>query len=247
MPVILQKRLSSMPWMDERALRLPGTKAIKAEDWLFRDECFEAQTAYKALLLGGRRDEVLITLEGSEQACEELREMICGTTGSEADSQLPLIQISRLTQEDWIILQKPDGESEHIATAGLLCFPASWTLSEKIGRPLTRIHKPVPGYAGDIARRVQRMFDGLQPDRPICRSNLLIYNIPELHHPLKEGEHRLVGPEDEHFVRVERQTLRKLPRSGAIVFGIHTSVVRAQDLDEDGFNALAKVRPVLNG
>lgn len=245
MPVILQKRLSSLPWIDERALRLPGTKAIELDDWLFRDECFEAQTAYKAQLLRDRRDEVLITLEVSEEACEELLEIVCEATGAEADAKAPLIQISLLTQEDWIILQKPTGDKEHVATAGLLCFPASWTLSEKIGRPLTRIHKPVPGYAGDIAARVQRMFDGLQPDRPVCRSNLLVYGTPELHHPLKEGEHRLVGPDDEHFVRVERQTLRKLPESGAIAFGIHTSVVKAADLDKDAFDALAKIRPVL--
>lgn len=236
-----------MPWMDERAMRLPGTKAIDLDDWLFRDECFEAQTAYKAQLLRKKRDEVLIALEGSEQACEELREMICGATGSKADAQKPLMQISQLTQEDWIILQKPNVQQEHVATAGLLCFPASWTLSEKIGKPLTRIHQPVPGYAGDIARRVQRMSDGLQPDRPICRSNLLIYNTPELHHPLKEREHRLVGPEDEHFVRVERQTLRKLPQSDAIAFGIHTSVTKAADLDKDALESLAKIRPVLKG
>jgi hypothetical protein len=36
-------------------------------------------------------------------------------------------------------------------TAAILCFPASWTLAEKLGRPLGAIHGPVAGYDPGMA------------------------------------------------------------------------------------------------
>jgi hypothetical protein len=56
---------------------------------------------------------------------------------------------------------------EHVLTAAVLCFPASWHLADKIGRPLTTIHVPVKVYDETLARRVQRLFDGV-----LCQSNV---------------------------------------------------------------------------
>ena len=55
-------------------------------------------------------------------------------------------------------MQKPDGAAEHILTGAVLCFPSSWTLSEKLGKPLLRIHMPVASYDSQMGARVQRMF-----------------------------------------------------------------------------------------
>ncbi len=46
----------------------------------------------------------------------------------------PFLTLSQLVQED-LCLHHKRGE-EHVLTAALLCFPAAWTLAEKIGRPL---------------------------------------------------------------------------------------------------------------
>ena len=245
MTPICQTRLSCYPWMEARSRALPGTSAIAPDQWLQRDECFAAQTQYKAELIARRGRDVLMIRPESRAACTELLDMVSAHLDIDMPIGGPLEALAALTQEDWIILQSPDAQSEPIATAGLLCFPASWTLSEKIGHPLTRIHAPVPGYKSQIAARVSRMINSLKPNRPIMRANFLIYDTPELHHPLREGEHRPVNPEGPHWVRVERQTLRALPSSGAAAFGIHTSIVLASALPEDAFTALKALRPQL--
>ena len=38
------------------------------------------------------------------------------------------------------------GEDGWRLAAGSLCFPSSWSLDEKFGRPLQEIHAPVPGF-----------------------------------------------------------------------------------------------------
>lgn len=140
------------------------------------------------------------------------------------DRLAPLVTLSRLIQEDICILEKRGGE--HVLTAALLCFPASWTLAEKIGKPLTRIHDPVPEYAAQIAVRVQRMFDGVRVGLPMWRANLLGYDDPALYQPQTEGAPRPVGNEVSVYERSERQTVLRLPKTGAVVFAIHTAVVK---------------------
>ena len=136
----------------------------------------------------------------------------------------PLLTLSRLIQEDICILERR-GE-EHVLSAALLCFPAAWTLAEKLGRPLTRIHVPVPAYDDGIAARVQRLFDGVQAGRPLWRANLLRYDNSDLFQPYTEAMRRKVGAPDSPFERSERQTVFRLPRTGAVVFAIHTTVIR---------------------
>ena len=56
----------------------------------------------------------------------------------------PMGTLGHLVQEDLCLMEKR-GE-EHVLTAAVLCFPASWRLADKIGRPLEAIHVPVPEY-----------------------------------------------------------------------------------------------------
>ncbi len=143
----------------------------------------------------------------------------------------PVATIGRLAQEDFLVhLRGPD---EHWLAGGVLCFPSRWMLAEKIGRPLTGIHISVPQYDDNIARRVQRLFDGVQPDRPIVRWNNLPYRTADLHNPQSEAISKQThapateaeGPRP--FLRRERQAIRKLPETGAVVFSIHTYLTRA--------------------
>lgn len=140
-------------------------------------------------------------------------------------SDHPLIVAGRLVQDDLCLLEKPPGASEHVLTAAILCFPASWTLAEKIGRPLTAIHIPVAPYDAQMAARVQRLFDAIRPERPLWRQNALLYATPDLHQPRPEAEPRVSPETRPDYLRSERQCLIRLPRSGAIVFSIHTYVL----------------------
>jgi len=96
-----------------------------------------------------------------------------------------------------------------------------------------RIHKPVPAYDGDIGLRVQRMFDRMQAGTVMFRANAFLYSDPDLHHPRSEAAPRIPAVDNgNRWVRVERQTLRKLPVSGAVAFGIHTWLVPEQSLSD---------------
>ena len=88
----------------------------------------------------------------------------------------PMATLGHLVQEDLCLMEKRG--QQHVLTAAVLCFPASWRLADKIGRPLTAIHAPVAEYDDALARRVQRLFDGVQPGRPLWRFNALAMPIP---------------------------------------------------------------------
>jgi dimethylamine monooxygenase subunit A len=146
------------------------------------------------------------------------------------DPTQPLLTLGRLVQEDICLLEHD--EAEHVLTGAILCFPAGWTLAQKLDRPLTHIHTPVASYDADIARRVQRMFDAIRPEQPLWRANSLLYDDPTLHQPRLEGVQRPV-PVDNSYARSERQCFIRLPKTRAVVFAIHTYVVRMTDLGPD--------------
>ncbi|MBZ9680472.1 MULTISPECIES: heme-dependent oxidative N-demethylase family protein [unclassified Mesorhizobium] len=142
----------------------------------------------------------------------------------------PLVAASLLVQEDLILMRR--GEDGWRLAAGSLCFPSSWSLVEKFGKPLQQIHEPVPGFGPGTrpADLINRMFDGLQ-GQAVERYNWSIQSGDALYHPLSNIERidRATsrptrfpdGDVKTHaFIRVERQTLRKLPASRDILFTI---------------------------
>jgi len=142
----------------------------------------------------------------------------------------PLVAASLLVQEDLILMRRDD--SGWRLAAGSLCFPSSWSLLEKFGKPLQQIHEPVPGFGPGTrpAELINRMFDGLQ-GQAVERFNWSIQADNALYHPLSNVERidRATnrptrfpdGDVEAHaFIRVERQTLRKLPSSRDILFTI---------------------------
>lgn len=145
----------------------------------------------------------------------------------------PLAALGRLCQEDFAIMVP--GASEHWLAAGVICFPSRWRLSQKIGRPLTGIHRPVTVYDDIMARRVQRLFDGVRVDCPLVRWNRLPYWKPTLFNPASEPEPGgSREPEGERpFLRVERQVILRLPETGAVVFSIHTWLTHLRACRQD--------------
>jgi hypothetical protein len=97
------------------------------------------------------------------------------------DRDDPLLTLSRIVQEDLCVLQKQG--DEHVLMAALLCFPVSWTLAQKIGKPLLAIHVPVVEYKENIAKRVQRLFDRVQVGRPLWRCARAVWQVGTANHP----------------------------------------------------------------
>lgn len=262
MPEICQSELPFKPWADTRLARLPGLVPVEPGGWLQVDDAYGAQMAYRRDILAREGDAVRRMAPDARAACGELLALVldevAGLDGFEVngaevhcpdgrvvvpDDARPLESLNALVQEDFCIMQKPDGTDAHVLTGALLCFPASWTLAEKFMRPLVGIHAPVASYDANIARRVQRLFDGVQAGRPVWRANALVYDDPDLYQPRCEGEPRRRANSARQWLRSERQTLRRLPESDAVVFSIHSYVVpleRLGDADRAALRARAE-------
>lgn len=245
--VICQSKLPFTPWMQEKTRRLPGIQPVAKGEWLLRDEVFARQMAYREQLLVDRRNQVFRETKASRAAQSELLDIVLlelddgysrnGTIVTRPDAgrvdishDAPLIAAASLVQEDLLIMEWQDGEPG--LTAAVLCFPASWTLDEKFTKGLLGIHDTVDEYDANMAKRVQRMFEAIRPEQPLWRANFLLYSDADLYQPRREGATRET-PFAPQFVRVERQTLRKLPETGAVVFGIHSYVVPLENLSAD--------------
>lgn len=265
---ILQSRLPFAPWVDPLQRRLPGIRPLDPADWLLCDDAFAGQMAERDRLIADAPEAVHALLPEALPAARELLARVLDelarlpgfTLGPRevtrpdgvsvpVDPDRPLLTLGRLVQEDFCLMQRGEGRrgAEHVLTGAILCFPAGWTLAEKLGRPLIGIHRPVPIYDAGLAARVQRLFDAIRPEQPLWRANVLAYATPGLFAPRREGDPRPAPHGHGDFVRSERQCLVKLPETGAVVFSIHTVVVRRADLTAAETAALAGLHGTAEG
>lgn len=253
---ILHDHLPSAPWMAEATRRLPGIQPVSMSDWLIRDERYAEQMALRDHLLAAHRALVFECQKGAEAACAELCNMVVAHlpdgflrqgrviirpdgVAIDLDADHPLITAACIVQEDLCILTHDALQGEHLLSAAVLCFPASWTLAEKIGRPLTAIHIPVEKYDEAMAMRVQRLFDMVRVDQPLWRQNALFYQNPALFQPASEAQPRKTPERRPEFLRSERQVILRLPLTGAMVFSIHTWVLPFGQLSLEQVEGLA--------
>jgi hypothetical protein len=89
----------------------------------------------------------------------------------------------------------------------------------------------VPGYGEELSRPTNGLFDRLTPERSFWRLNWTLLDSPILFQPTA-SRGAPSGDLTDWYFRVERQTLRQLPQSHAIVFTIHTYVTSAATLGE---------------
>ena len=255
MKPILQKKI---PYDVSQPQPLPGVAPLDPKDWLWIDDAYGAQMALRRDLIKHQRDRVIACDPSCLPAAQELLRAVLEFITKRPDFSLtgqdvicpdgarimldwadPFTTLGAIVQNDFCILQKPVGLQghtsieEHILTGAVLCFPASWRLGEKFMRPLSGIHDTVAPYNDAIAKRVQRLFDGIRVDQPLWRFNALYYRDPALHQPNGQHSVRDAAQLDAvDYVRSERQSLMRLATSGAVVFGIHTMVVRRSDVGD---------------
>ena len=232
-----------------------GLKPLAAAEWIEVDRHLLPYLTEKRRLYAEIPERVFVEEDGTRDAQQEVLDLLGAhlpqrfpdtyrrtgsgveVVGAESRFTLasgladgPLIAASLLVQEDLILMRRDD--SGWRLAAGSLCFPSSWSLLEKFGKPLQQIHAPVPGFGPGTrpAELINRMFDGLQ-GQAVERFNWSIQADNALYHPLSNVERidRATnrptrfpdGEIDAHaFIRVERQTLRKLPVAGDILFTI---------------------------
>jgi hypothetical protein len=224
-----------------------GLMPLAEPDWLEFDALMAAQLAEKNALLATRHGDVFAALPDCDAAAREMLALLARhlplhhpriygrdgamllnrVTGEAWDVEQPALHpldlCGRLAQEDFCLLR--DG----ILVGATLSAPARWRLADKIGQPLAAIHAPVAGYAATLERPVDRLFDRLRPERLVWRLNWGVVDHPARFQPVRP---RLDAPitaaaaGERLWLRVERQTLRKLAETEAMVFTIRTHITR---------------------
>ncbi|MFT4794301.1 MAG: hypothetical protein ACJAVR_002771 [Paracoccaceae bacterium] len=242
-------RMPLRPWAQTRTAHPPGIAPLDETQWLQSDATYAAQMALRDDLCATAHAEVIGCLPEGEAAAHELLDLALHHAGTHHGARQsgdaiirkdggrvplpgpPMDALGRLVAEDLLILSRPDGAAEHVLVAGALCFPANWMLREKIGKALMRIHLPVEEYDARLGTRVQRLHDGVVAGKPLIRANWNFVSTPILHTPTPEAEKVLrrrsrAAPANwqDAWVRVERQTLLRLPQTCAVVFGIQTMI-----------------------
>ena len=218
---------------------------------LFEIDCnYAAEMALRRELLAERHGEVFGALDESAEARRATLDLVvrhlpqhhpawfvrAGSrllnrlTGEEWDvaqpSCDPLELAGRLVQEDLCLLEP--GANGPRLTAAVLCFPSRWSLAEKLGRPMAEIHGPVPFFAERLAGPVERFMAHLKPGRLVERLNWSVHDDPALFQPLGHGRTDLnpaitmANAGYTLWLRVERQTLSRVPGTEAILFTIKT-------------------------
>ena len=225
----------STPW-----LRM-GTTALGNEPWLVVDERRDEELALKRHLYETDPGSVYAALDGTAGAAAEVLGLVLVAVGGEPEpGRPPLADAGLRVQEDLCVVRRR--ADTWCLDAASLSFPSRWRLAEKLGRPLAAVHGPVPGYPTVLARRVDQLLDRLGP-RPVRRRNWFVHPDGALHQPAPPPGGDPVVPRarcaDDLFVRSERQTLRRLPASGAVLFTIRVQQAPLATLLADAARAEA--------
>ena len=240
-----------------------GLKPINEENWLEIDDKFKNEINLKKSLLSSKKKEVLQSSSDSQAAQEELLELITNhleeyhsdkydfdgkiihvkATKESIDllskELVPIETASLLVQED-LILMNPRGDKFYLEAASLSA-PSHWSLTDKFSKNLMNIHEGVPSYKEKIGNRVNQIFNKLPTDKILERLNWSLFDSPNLFQPVRNTTHVKIKKKivEELYLRVERQTIRKLPVHGSIVFTIRVHV--------DPLLSISKNHDLLNG
>ncbi len=231
-----------------------GLRPFDPSIWLEPDHCLADHIDIKKKLISEIPDKVFLAEEDTLVAQSEVLDLVISQLSQyHADTHIidddavtvkntehqvklshtdetPLLTASLMVQEDLVLMRK--SKAGWRLVAGSVCFPSSWSLEQKIGKPLHEVHDPVPEFSEGTrnASMIERIFDNLQVDLPAERFNWSVYGDDQLFHDDRSADRVEEGAN--HYLRVERQTLTKLPASGDILFTIRIHI--------DPFDSLLK-------
>lgn len=225
-------------WLDELGLDADGPpwlamglSRLDEDRWLDVDDQRAIELAERHRLLAQCHDDVFAARSGTVAAGTEVLDLVRGwldvhhpevvIPAAPTDEMHPLEAAGRLVQEDLCLMVDRDGG--HHLDAACLCFPSHWRLVDKIGRPAAELHGPVPGYEVELAERVDRYLARLRPGVIGRRRNWSVHDSPALFAPVAPERSVPVAAAEvaeRLWLRSERQTLRRLPVTGAVLFTI---------------------------
>ena len=251
------------PWQKLGFQLKLGLRPRQESRWLPRKNLFgndterDEQIREKQHLFARNHADIFAAFPSASTASAEMLQMVCDHITSHHHAPLPDINhtqhpleaAARLVPEDLLLLaprrqNNSDDPSWHLEAAAL-AFPAHWVLAEKMGQPMRMIHQPVPHYDERLTRPVDRFFTAMKIGPISSRMNWSLQIGSELFTPRRVSRKAAANNDDFHqlFLRVENQTLRKLPDTGYILFTIRTHMLPMtlwQD-DRDALQSMADI------
>jgi hypothetical protein len=158
----------------------------------------------------------------------------------------PMQLSARLIQDDLAIMfEKEDGQ--YYLLAGAILLAGFWRLEDKWAMPLSEIHTSgdVPGFKQKLEKGMMNFFRRVKPDGPVLRNNYFLQVDDDLawSHSIGSEDSDGIGwftaeknrAIQHHYFRSERQSLRRLPRSGGVVFTIRTYFHPITEIAEEDY------------
>jgi hypothetical protein len=149
----------------------------------------------------------------------------------------PFEYITRQVQGDFTIQDHRDDNL--FMDGGMVTSQADWSLNFDLGMAFHEWHGPVPvAHEIGVFDRALKYLLRLQYGKPVRRLNWTLTVNPRLdtspeNYPLWGPDKATITPEnvgEKMCLRVELQTLTRLPRSNAILFGIRGYLIRLEEL-----------------
>ena len=210
-----------------------GLVALDESEWLQPKPDLAARNA----AFDSHPDAVQL-LPQAAQAGEELAAMLDTAGGLEG--------AARAAHEDMCLLAPDAGEDVYRLIGAAVAWPTDWHPADKLGLPLVAMHAPIDGYAEQLASGVDHFMARLKPGRIFGRCNWFVAPTPAMRWidtmPPSET-FAAVTPDnagDTLFARCERQTLRRLPETGAILFTIGVYVASLGSLSVNNVTRMAQ-------
>ena len=218
------------PFADGSPKFQPGLRRIEPVNWLLPDTEADIALEAKAKLFAERPNETFVALAGSEpgqkEACslvEQALGQVCSPT-----SEPGLLAASRLVSDDLCLMER---QGEHwVLRAASLAAPTHFSLADTLGKSLENLHQPVPDGTPALAGKISKMFDQVPPGAVFERFNWTIQLgntrfMPDAA-PMR-AQALLTAPEQASKVlhlRVERQTILRLPKTLGVLFCIRICI-----------------------
>lgn len=244
-----------------------GLTPMDPKEWVEIDEYYEEEMALRRQLIKENREVVIASSPGAEAANREMLELLAEFLPQrypDRFSRINSLLINHSTQEEWdlndpnldplevsallvqedLCLMQLDEQGTLRFVSGAVLFPQRWSLLEKLGMDMHRIHEPVPLYEREIQRPVDGFMMRLATGKPFTRANWTITDNPILFQPLEEdiirkatgganvnldwiqeeGEVTTENAGQRLSTRCERETLSRFPKTQAILFTIRTHI-----------------------
>ena len=234
-----------------------GIRSLDPVEWFIFDEHADNELELKKQLSVNFPHTTFGTIDGVADEVEEITSTIRNHLATvhpdrfsslQVDSSLdPLVAISMHVQEDLIVMVERDGEL--VFGAGSVHFPNRWDLRSKLGLSMRDVHAPVASLNDQLEPAIDDFLARLTVDKPVWRLGWGVIDNAHLYQPTDGTAPSRLGraaPAD-HYLRVERETLTRFPRTRCVLFTIRTFLtpLTTTAKDHESGNSLANALDAL--